>query len=421
MLFRRRFSDIFQQKPLSFASMANGPGKTAALESSYSGGYNGVFLTEHPGAVGRAARWVRDELRERLGRWRFFDVASAMPLRVSGTDEGYIASIDAFKAWERDRRQDLEDWIFKNYQNSGCCVGSSGVELEDGLVGSQVESSNGRLAYRRKPAQWQYAFREHCGGGWFMGAHAAVSNEYGWCVSDYIHIGNKLYNLNGEQKSELLVTDEWCRRGPPQELIDWVRANNLTFGPGAISEFDVDVDALKDVFRMKGQIHHGSNYTSRDNRPYGLKRIGGHAQTAFGGAWDAKTLEFFNVRGARFTETDFPVVCHQTWGSGWSGEVSDYYWPEWWGKKPEGAWIVGASDFLLYNCRDAYVYLPMMNGIDKSVSPAPADEWPKLDGTLSIEGGVVRGILTATSEDGSTARYVMAPGSDGSVPVRLVL
>jgi len=178
----------------------------------------------------------------------------------------------------------------------------------------------------------------------------------------------------------------WCR-SQPGDFIQHVADQDWFFESGAITEFSGGVDALKQVIRAKGQLHHGSNYTA--GGVDSVRRIGGHMQTMFGGDWSERTLKFFSDNGHRFTTDDFPCVNHQTWGPGFSGECPDRLWPDWWGPKPEGAWVMGAKKQLTY-FSDGYVYLPKMKGIPGTAPPPePPPTETKITGT--IEGEVLSG------------------------------
>jgi hypothetical protein len=212
-----------------------------------------------------------------------------------------------------------------------------------------------------------------------------------------------------------MVTSTWCRTGIPAWLKDWT-VKTFTFDPTAITKFDGSLDALRRLVAAGGQFHHGSNSTAGSSNPDSWKRIGGHAQTMFGGDWSERTLRFFADQGYKLTvANDFWVPNHQTWGNGWSGQTAAKFWPSWWGKQPQGAWVSRASSLL--SRVDGYAYLPRFPWFP-GTSPAPPDpvDVTPLTGTIYADnGGPIRGTLMA----GGKTKYIIVPdGSGGYVPVR---
>lgn len=382
----------------------------------------GCYLTTHDGDLGRAARWMRDKFRDVAGGRSQFEEVYDSIAPMAGTEGGYLSSIDAFATWKP--APDAVDWLFQFVQDSGDCVGASGVKLLQGLMGTRAADPANREAFRYLPAMWTYAFRGACGSGWFMGAHAAEILEHGYAFAlpDFCGV-----NYDHEDDSESYTVSKWCSAGPAQKFRDFVNAKGWKFEEGAITEFGGGVDAIKRVVQAKGQIHHGSVYTSGSSKPScpnsnRLTRCGGHAQTMFGAFWDEKTLTFFNDMGFKFTPDDFPCVNHQTWGN-WSGGVDPKYWPSWWGPKPEGAWICSANQMLDRFLGEAYVYLPRCKGWpDDSpgpvVPPAPQPCAITVTGRLTTDvPTAIRGRITAQAGDQS-AEFIFVPDADGYVPVR---
>lgn len=420
------------------------PVRTQELEAAYRNGFRGVFLPSDSDDGGRAARHYRDKFRELCGNNANF-AQHHSDLRLLGdTKTGYVASVDAFRTYQRDRDTSKPDWLFKCVQNSGICVGSSGVEMFHGILGTRAADPANREVFKLLMAQWAYMFRGSCGQGWYMGAHASVTMQYGYCFADIYEIpGLGLIDYDGEDDSEKYVTSTWCRR-QPDEFIELVRDNGWRFEDGAIFEFSGSVDELRRVIRDKAQIHHGSNYTA--NGIDDVRRIGGHAQTMFGGRWDPMTLRFYNDLGIRFTEENFPCANHQTWGR-WSGECPDDKWcyghdgtrPFSWaevqrmpaderesltqlfGPKPEGAWIMGAEKQVRY-FTDGYVYRPLLKGIPGSAPPPPQPPsitHPEISGVISVDKydgrDVIRGLpvvhIPANQQPGEY-KYAIRPEGD---------
>ena len=133
-----RFHDLIPDQPLDLRSVPSGPEKTAVLELAYAEGFSGAFLPSDDGVRGRMARWDRDEFRDSAGRNQcmFSQLSFAGP--ASDTEYGYIAAPDAFRAWRQGRATDAQDWLLQFEQNSGNCVGASGVEMLQGMQGTRV-------------------------------------------------------------------------------------------------------------------------------------------------------------------------------------------------------------------------------------------------------------------------------------------
>jgi len=304
-----RFADLIPEQRLDLLSVPNGEAKTAALEAAYDNGFCGCFLTDDTGPEGRIARWDRDEFRDNLGQLSYSFEDVIVPLNDPATEEGYIASMDAFDTWSRDADPTADDWLFECRQNSGICVGSSGVETLHGLLGTRAADASIGEIFRWLAGQYAYAFRSGCGQGWTMGSHANVTVQHGYCLALPSVAG---FRYVGEDDSEKLVTSSWCNSRVPQAVRDFVDGNGWRFEQGAITEFSGGIEGLKAMVRAKGQLHHGSNQTSGSSTPNVIKRIGGHAQTMFGGDWSQRTLDFFAQQGIKYTVNDFPCVHHQT-------------------------------------------------------------------------------------------------------------
>lgn len=425
MQIKCRFADAVPEQKLETFALSRGAA-SSIWESAYEGGFRGCFLPTDEGTLGRAARYYADEFRDVAGKQQAtFDlVYDRLGDFGADTSEGYIASIDAFAAWQRDKDPSVDDWLFEFLQNSGNCVGASWTEMLQGLTASRAMDPSFNERMRFLVAMWVYMFRGYCGAGWYGGACAARTVEYGYAFSKVYDLPNlgRNFDYDGEQTSEDYTVRTWCRN-QPDDFIQYVRDQGWFFESGAITEFSGGADALKRVVQNKGQVHHGSNYTSASSTPDRVRRIGGHMQTMFGADWSERTVDFFRAKGVSFNTTDnFPCVNHQTWGGGWSGECADSYWPEWWGPKPQGAWVMGAKNQLRY-FSDGYVYLPQMRGIPgngPSPPPPPADT--QISGELTgevIAGGRVRlnGLLTANGIEHTPVEQPGAGLSYRFVPV----
>ena len=382
---------------------------------------------------------------------------------VNGVDGCHIYTSYAFEEFEQ-YNEGYPNWIFGMFQDSGCCVGASGSEMLHDLLGKLSRNPNNNYKMVCLAAMWTYLYRNSCGGGWYMGSHASNSIEHGWCPAT-VFDGRKLGDMvvpsyqnlqfDNEDESERITTSKWCRDRAPDVIEDWVEAN-FRYGQGAITELDESSsEALKAIAKLGGDLHHGSNYTAGSGGMNSIKRIGGHAQTDYGGDWSDPCIEWFNSKGIRCDANNHIRLQGQTWGGSWSGTVKDSNWPfgtnsrgqvvTWadvmnlrqsraaltdlvtevkeaggwgWGPKPEGVWLVTVSNFQRYFAPECYVYLPDLQGVPLGNAPPPppppSDEWPTIAGELLAEnnqyGGIsIRGSQVFVEVDGKQWPYLAAP------------
>jgi hypothetical protein len=410
------------EQHLDLLGVPDGPVKTAALEAAYDDGFTGCFLPDDNGPSGRAAKYYADEFKDAAGKdsYLFEQLAFDDPLS-SETETGYIATLPAFTAWKRDRDQRAIDWLFAIFQNFGNCVDASLVELFHAILGLRAMDPANNEVFRWLMAFYAYAFRGYCGHGWYIPTAASVTLTRGYCFALPEIAGVKYL---AENDSEYAVSNRpWCASGPPTTFRQHVDSNGWRFEQGSITQFSGGVEGLKNVIRRKGQVHHGSNHTSGSSIPgRALRSIGGHAQTLFGGDWSERTLKFFRDKGiTAFSASNFPVVNHQTWGGSWSGATAAQYWPEWWGERPQGAWVCTANQAVTQLFRSAYVYLPNLKGWKREGPPPTPEpgEVTKLSGILKADNASpIRGELIA-GEGANATNYIIIPdGQGGYKPVR---
>lgn len=383
---------------INLIALANGGARAAALESAYSedGGFVGCFDTHDEPWCKRIAGYDRDEfLYDTDGPHEFSEVFDGLPDFDDDNDGCHVYHNDAFTAWDRDGVHKDKDGPFSVYQNFGDCVDASNKEMKTGLLGIRAMDTQYGEILKYLAAFYQYAERGYCRHGWTMGACATRNKQFGWCPATVIEVGGQRLDFDEENESEYTVARDWCRSGIPDWLAAWTQ-QNFAWDPSAITYLDGGLDQLKRLLSNKGQFHHGSNTTSGSSRPNVFRRIGGHAQTCFGGDWSDRTRQFFADKGFRLDSDDFWVLNHQTWGSGWRGEIASQYWPEWWGKKPEGTWVVSAKGLL--RRVSGYAYLPGLKGVPGSAPVPPPPDDDKIPGTVYAEelddGNIaVRGML----------------------------
>lgn len=443
--------------------------RTRVLEEAYKGGYTGCFLKSHGGEHGQAARDASDKFKEMVGAANYKFTSQSARHRAAavqprnGIDGCYIFTSYGFEEFAK-YNEGYVDWLYGMFQDSGCCVGASGTEMIQDLLGKLSKDLTKNYRMVCLAAMWTYLYRNHCGGGWYMGAHATEAIEHGWCPAT-IFDGRKLGDLtvpnykslkfDGEDDSERLTTRSWCRGRPPAEIANWVKANFM-FEPGAITELDdASPETLRSIAQMMGDLHHGSNQTAGSGGLNRIVSIGGHAQTDYGSDWSDQCLEFFKGRGVSCSKDNFIKLQGQTWGDGWSGEISDDNWPygtnskgqvvTWaevvaarnsreklqdlvadvqnaagwgWGPKPEGSWLVTVSTFQRYFADETYVYLPNLKGVPKGnvppPPPPPPAQWPVFTGDMLVDitpdgRKAVRGVQVLKMPDGKEYPYLVEP------------
>lgn len=387
---------------------------TSTVEAIYnSQQFSGCFIDSDGDWQGRIVRYDEDEfLGETEGPKRFSEIVDSLPL--DGDDGCHVYTGATFDRWAMEGKGSEKP--FSIFQDSGICVDSSNVEMKWGLIGYLVANSGGRFAMPWGPAHYAYAERGYCGQGWSTSACATVNSRVGICPAMLIEVGSNKLDFDGENKHEKTVTSTWCRSGIPSWLKTWT-VENFAFAPEAITQFDGGLDALFKLFAAGGQLHHGANYTSGGSTPDVWKRIGGHAQTTFGGDRSERTVKWFADLGYKLTKAnDFWVATHQTWGS-WSGQTAAKFWPAWWGPQPQGAWVSRASS-VLERVRGMYAYLPRFpwfkgTGPGPIVPPQPSTAIT-LSGQLRADnGGPIRGTLVATC-GAERGEFIVVPSGDGT-------
>lgn len=434
-----RFADLIPDQKLDLTALQDDAVKSSAIETAYQGGFTGSFLNNSDGPLGSASRWYRDEFRSNVGmnQYRVSDSVGNFQA-AADTTYGYIASADAFTAWKRDKAADAIDWLFQFYQNSGNCVGASWTEMLQGIAGTRAMDPALNESMTYLPSMWVYAWRGYCGAGWYGSACASMTIEHGYIFA-FPRIINK-YSYGGEQDGEDYTVRTWCRGGPPDDICAYVDSNSWRFEDGAISEMDNDLESLKAVARLKGQFHHGSNTTSGSHKPNVFQSIGGHQQTCYGVSWHPLVFKFYESKGFKLSADDVWTFNHQTWGSGFSGEIDDEYYPYGYdnkervyswaeiqanpalkegltllaGEKPQGAWVVSGSGLL--KRVEGYAYLPKFKGLPGTTPPTPPTPPSgdiKLTGELVCDiPSPIRGVLTAEC-NGAISEFIIVPTAGG--------
>jgi hypothetical protein len=174
------------------------------------------------------------------------------------------------------------------------------------------------------------------------------------------------YDFSDEDTDEY-YGNNWCRSGPPQDLIA-VTSQNLLKTVSYLD--DPGADAVRDTLFNGGVLHTGSNTTGTNGDPVGgTRRIGAHAQIAIGYDDTDEFRDWYKEStGKTISSRDFVVIWDQTWGPSWIRVTN---WPtHLWGQQPEGAWVTKFSDVQSRIFSYAYAYMPDLDGFE----PHPV-EW----------------------------------------------
>jgi hypothetical protein len=432
------------------------PIRTAALEDAYRpDGTPGVHLPTDSGPQGERAREEKQRFRDSAGN-NHWATSAVLPQRAAVDEPGYngipgchVYSAVAFEEFRKHKPAAMTDWLYRMLQNSGCCVGASWQEGMCQLLGIKSADTNDPSLMFCLSSMIVYAYRDHCGGGWYMSACAREAIEHGWLpatILDGRTIGKMKMldyrdtDLSTEQKSENAAVKSWCRGRVPRDIEQFM-SEHFQYERGAISELDsADGEIVLAAAAEGAFFHHGSNSTAGSGGLDRIRRIGGHAQTGYGADASEPCIDWFKRKGVRCSKDNFIMPQGQTWGGNWSGEIDDSDWPfgtdeaghtySWaemtammgdvnrlrdtleacrvangwgWGPKHQGAWLVTLDTYRRYLHGDTYVYLPQFDAIpgdDPSPVPPPVSEHPDIEGTIYAEEHqgriVIRGLPVLT-------------------------
>lgn len=410
------------------AAFASPKAASSILEAAYSegSGFVGVFADDEdqPTWARRAARYLDDEfLFGTPGHRKWFsDVETEL---ADGAGECHPNFRYALDFWLEAGQQGVEPYTAQ--QDYGSCVDASCGEHESVLFGWRARNHAALAArgeqpeeYRHASAWYKYADRGYCSDGWNGSGIATVALRVGCAFRIPYEIGGNSVDFTGDDENERIVARTWCRSGIPGWMRDHTQANHH-YADGAITRFDGGVTELRKVFAAGGIIHTSGTRTSGGSKPFSIGRVGPHMQSGVG-CDDSEQFRRFcrDVIGVAPRDNDFPVVMNQTWSTmqnQWSGECADEYWPDWWGRKPAGAWVWWASDVIERLSCD-YAWLPWVKGFPASTPippvPPPPSAHPPITGDIWTEnaGQIIRGNLTLELPS-AQHRYIVVPAAAG--------
>lgn len=399
----------------AYASGRNHGSKALLLEAQYVAGFVGAFVDgeDHPEWSRRAARYLKDDFFHNTPgtKHRFSDVAD----QLADGDGGRFANFrHALELWEAGGRKGPKPYT--TAQDYGSCVDASCSEHETTMFGWRAAQASLGEVFIYAAAWYKYANRGYCSDGWGGSGIAAVARRVGCAFRCPYKLGSVEVDFSDDDENENIVARKWCRSGIPDELASYTQEHH-GYADGAITSYDGDHRGLLKVLKAGGVLHAGGVRTSGGSKPCTPGRTGAHMQSTVGGDDSDEVKAWFSQKGVTFASGDFPLINHQTWGSGWRGECADEYWPtHLWGPKPEGAWVCSAKWWL---SDIEYAWLPWAKGFP-GVGPTPEPLNPPLLGQIRAEQAgqviAIRGELTLTlsgAKDGSYP-YIIVPKGDGT-------
>ncbi len=396
----------------SFASRKNHGTKAKLLQDQYDAGFVGAFVDDKSQDwPARAARYMKDDFMANTpGTKKLFSDVSSM--LANGDGERLITCRHALELWEASGRKGVKP--FATSQDVGSCVDASASEHMTAIFGWRAIQSQFREAYLHPAAWYWYADRGYCSDGWGGSGIAAVARRRGCAFRTKYQIGSNSVDFTDDDKNENIVARTWCRSGIPEWLYSHTQANHA-FEDGAITSFDGGLAELKKGLAAGGVAHAGGVRTSGGSKPFTTGRTGAHMQSTCGyDDTDEYRQWLKDKHNITLAANDFALINMQTWGSGWSGETADQYWPtHLWGPKPEGAWVAKASWWI---SDIEYIWLPWVKGFP-GTGPTPAPINPPIGGHLFAEtagnGAIaIRGeleIAVDASLKPGTYKYIVVP------------
>jgi hypothetical protein len=392
--------NTFSAEPMTPATSA------VVLSSLYSdsGGFVGAFCANSergPTWANRVANYDRDEFRHDTpgNIKRFSELPTARIQPGAGKGQRSIVWRHALEQW---RKNGSEGPLpFSCYQDYGSCVDAEASERITAMAGWRAAQPTLRERFRRAAAWYRYANRGFCSDGWSGWACAKVALQIGVAWRQKYDEGD----FEDDDKNEQIVARTWCRNGVPKSLAERTQREH-PHKDGSITDFDGGMEGLRDVLLAGGTIATGGVVTSGGSRPFTPGRVGPHMQ-GIGGFDDTDEYRKFikDRMGYTLPENDFALVFNQTWGEGWSGECADQYWPDFWGEKPQGAWVCLASWALRNFEGDMLAWLPDFVGVadPNPVPPNPVPP-PAPPGPIPPSGVVVGGQVTLNGK-----AYILVP------------
>jgi len=404
-----------------FARRAGSGAKARYMAEAYRSGFIGAFLDreDQPAWARRAAQYLADEFRRDTpgGKKLFSDVAGQL---ADGDGECLPNCRHALELWEAGGRKGPEP--YSNEQDYGSCVDCSAAEHESTMFGWRAAHPsliNTSEIFLHAAAMLKYANRGYCSDGWSGSGIASVARKVGCAFRIKYDLPGGSVDFTDDDQNEQIVARTWCSRGIPAWMVDHTQKNHA-YADGAITSYDGDHRGFLKILKAGGVLHAGGTRTSGGSRPFTRGGTGAHMQSTVGADDSEECRKWFkDSHNITWATGDFPLINHQTWGPGWSGECADTYWPKHlWGPKPQGAWVCSAAWWL---SDVEYAWLPWAKGFPGTgPTPGPGPVGPAVAGTLHAEqvGPVIaiRGgfeVTVAPNQPPGKFPYIIAPDGSG--------
>jgi hypothetical protein len=290
--------------------------------------HSGV-LADHedcPEWARRVSRYDRDQFIDRVGVNRY-RVGSVFPSALAGSGEGK-KSLNHLHVMQQLPK------AYSGTQDYNNCRSWSMKFSSMTVLGMDIASGDLHRAETQHGTALVYGSRQSgSDSGMTMSRGCEVVTSIGQSeVKDYGFV-----NLSAEKDDESYGL-KWGRSGPPQQLIDAVKGDQVE------RAYHVDEPTpaiIKDLFYNQATIDTGSSVTGSGpgNPLVGLRSIGGHAQAATGYDDTDECRARLNLKAGESV-----VFMQQSWGSDW---IQINSWPEdLWGPRPEGCWPITMTNFL---------------------------------------------------------------------------
>lgn len=324
-------------------------------------------------------------------------------LPQAGEGQAHINFRHTLDLWKAAGKPGVEP--FTTSQDYGSCVDASCSEHEAALLGWRATQDRYNEEWKQTPAWYKYANRGYCQDGWSGPGCANVARRVGIAFRvPYTQFG---IDFTNDDTNEEIVARRWCRSGIPKEIATHTQAQH-PYENGAITEFVEDAKSLRTMFANGGILHTGGTKTSGSPMMFSVGPVGPHMQS-FLGCDDSDEFRKHcqDVLKIKPRANDFPVIGSQTWGANWNGEVADRYWPAHWGQKPQGAWVLWASDVISFYRGDSYAWMPWTTGFPRT-TPIPPVPVP-VPGPTPTPSITVRGTIKITDSTGTSQEFILIP------------
>lgn len=304
-----------------------------AIASAYAQGFNGCFVDtdQSPDWARTIARYERDRLVDEAT----FEtrLEAAIPRSIQGQGRGKRAV-----HWNHYRKTDPARAL-RGSQDYGNCTAWALRQIVGCLWATDMVHKREPHRYTYRPGTAvTYGSRGHRGQGSALSTLVKVVHQRGIQVETIYCNGQ--YDCRNEADDEA-YGNQWGGTGPPQCILDEIKNDRIEH-----FAYATDEDAIMDVLWAGHFLFHGSTLTARQSNTLisPLTSIGGHAQSLIGYD-DTEEFRDWARQTLNITLREAVYINDQSWGR-WN-TFPDSQWPaHLWGERPEGAWVIRASDLM---------------------------------------------------------------------------